>query len=94
VSELNVPSKTTAIVPVRLTPRARRNEIVGWRGETLLVRVTALPVDGRANLALRKLLAETLRISVADVAVISGFTSRDKRVSLPIPAAEQLRTLG
>ncbi|HME04066.1 MAG TPA: DUF167 domain-containing protein, partial [Solirubrobacteraceae bacterium] len=39
-------------IVVRLQPRARTNEIVGERGGVLLVRVTAPPVDGRANDAL------------------------------------------
>ncbi|MGH7312340.1 MAG: DUF167 domain-containing protein, partial [Candidatus Rokuibacteriota bacterium] len=40
------------LVRVRVQPRATRNEIVGWRADEVLgVRVTAAPVEGRANAA-------------------------------------------
>ena len=63
---------------VRLQPRARRNEIVGWRDGVLLVRVTAPPVDGKANAALCKLLAKRLGVAPSTVAVIRGSSARDK----------------
>jgi len=63
---------------VRLQPRARRSEIVGWRDGALLVRVTAPPVDGKANAALCKLLAKELGVAPSTVAVIRGSSARDK----------------
>ncbi len=56
---------------VRLQPRAKRNEIVGWRDGVLLVRVTAPPVDGKANAALCKLLAKALGVAPSTVAVVT-----------------------
>jgi uncharacterized protein (TIGR00251 family) len=65
---------------VRLQPRAKRSEIVGWRDGVLLVRVTAPPVDGKANAALCRLLAKTLGVAPSTVAVIRGSSARDKVV--------------
>lgn len=69
-------------VRVRLQPRARREEIAGVREGALLVRVTAPPVDGRANAALCKLLARTLGVPPRDVAVLRGHGARDKVVEV------------
>ncbi len=71
-----------ATLRVRLTPRARRNELTGWRGDLLLARVTAPPVDGRANEALRRLLAQALDAPVRDVTIVAGLASREKLIEV------------
>lgn len=63
---------------VRVTPNAKRDEIVGWRGEVLRVKVRAPAVGGRANAALTDLLAETLRIPRSSISILSGAASRMK----------------
>jgi uncharacterized protein (TIGR00251 family) len=75
---------------VRVQPRASRNAIEGtWQG-ALKVRLTAPPVDDRANLALRRLLAEHLAIPVSAVRILSGERSRNKRVAVAGVTAEQV----
>jgi len=63
---------------VRVQPRASRNEIVGERHGALLVRVTASPVEGRANDAVRKLVARRLGVSVGRIEIVRGARFRDK----------------
>jgi uncharacterized protein len=63
---------------VRLQPRARRDEVVGERGEAIVIRVTAPPVDGKANAALCALLARAAGVAPSRVAVVRGHTARDK----------------
>lgn len=65
-------------IAVRVQPRARRNEIAGRRDGVLLVRVTAPPVEGRANAAAAKLLAKRLGVAPGRVSVVRGAASRDK----------------
>ena len=78
---------------VRIQPRASRNAIEGeWQG-ALKVRLTALPVDDRANDALRRLLAEHLEIPVTAVRILSGERSRTKRVEVRGTSAERIRAL-
>jgi uncharacterized protein len=72
----------TARVAVRVQPRARRNELAGERGGALLVRVTAPPVEGRANDAVRKLLAKRLGVAPGRVSVVRGESGRDKIVEV------------
>lgn len=69
-----------AEIAVRLQPRARTTEIVGERGGALVVRVTAPPVDGRANEALCRLIAKRLRVARGRVEIVRGEGARDKLV--------------
>ncbi len=67
---------------IRLTPNASRNEIGGMvetpDGRALAARVTAIPEAGRANEALRKLIAKTLGVAKSNVELIAGAKSRVK----------------
>ncbi len=84
----------TARIRVRITPRAGRDAIAGWRGETLLVRVAAPPVEGEANAALVRLLARTLGLPKSAVSVIVGAKGREKTVAVEgLDEAEALRRL-
>lgn len=67
------------IVPVRAQPGARKNSVVGEHGGALKVAVMAPPDGGRANKALLEVLAKALEVKRAQVELISGATSRDKR---------------
>ena len=68
-----------ARISVRLQPRASKAAIVGFREDgVLLVRVPEPPLDGRANRALCRLVAERLGIAPSKVTVMRGHTGRDK----------------
>lgn len=67
---------------IRVQPRASRTEVAGLHGDTLRVRLSAPPVDGAANEALLKFLAERLSVRRSAVQLISGATSRSKLVSV------------
>ena len=73
---------TTASAPpllhVRVQPRARSNEVVGWQGDALRVRVTAPPADGEANRAVTDLLAGALGVAASRIVLVRGAASRDK----------------
>lgn len=85
----------TVRLVVRLVPRASRNEVAGFEGETLRVRVTAPPVEGRANRALERLLAKRLDLPRGAVRVVAGQASRNKVVAVDgLDAAELHRRLG
>ena len=103
-----MPTRATAaseapLLHVRVQPRARRNEVVGWQGDALRVRVTAPPADGLANRAVTNLLAGALGVAASRIALVRGAASRDKlfrverlslgdvraRLSLLLPGGEQ-----
>jgi uncharacterized protein YggU (UPF0235/DUF167 family) len=73
----------TVTIAVRVTPRASRDAIDGADAEGILrVRVRAAPVDGAANAALGRLLADELGIPPNAVELVRGTTARRKVVRL------------
>lgn len=68
------------VLHVRVIPRARRDEVAGERAGRLLVRTTAPPADGKANEAVRRLLAAHLGVPVRAVEITAGHHARDKTV--------------
>ncbi|MSQ06190.1 MAG: DUF167 domain-containing protein [Dehalococcoidia bacterium] len=81
--------QTAAILHVRVQPRASRNEVVGYQGEVLRVRVTAPPEDGRSNDAVVALLAESLGVPKSRVRILRGHASRNKVVSVESLSLEE-----
>lgn len=72
----------TARIAVRLQPRARRDEVVGLRGDAIVIRVTAPPVDGRANAALCAFVAKRAGVPKSAVSVVVGAGARDKVIEV------------
>ena len=78
---------------VRVQPRASRDEIAGEYHDAIKIRLTAPPVDDRANEALRKLLAARLNLPLAAVRIASGERTRNKRVEIHGATAAMIRGL-
>jgi hypothetical protein len=78
---------------VRVAPRASRDAIEGEYQGALKVRLTAPPLDGRANEALRRLLAESLNVPVSAVRIVAGEKSRTKRISVAGVSRAQVAAL-
>ena len=79
------------MLQVRLTPRAAQDKIAGWEGDVLRVRVTAPPVEGRANEALLRLLARTLDVPTSHLRLARGQTQRNKVVAVEGLSEEEVR---
>ena len=82
----------TTRVQVRVSPGARRAEIVGRLGDSWKVRVPAAPEGGRANRAVVRLLATTLELAPHDVTLVSGHAARDKVVALGFYSGSSIST--
>jgi uncharacterized protein (TIGR00251 family) len=78
---------------VRVQPRASRDEIAGEWQDGLKIRLTARPVDDRANEALRRFLAANLNVPLSAVRIAAGERSRTKRVEVRGVTAEAVRAL-
>ncbi len=73
---MNRPLKSR--VALRVQPNASRSEVSGWRGDTLRIRVTAPPVDDRANFAVADTLAQAVGVRRSAVSIVLGRGSRNK----------------
>lgn len=72
-------ARTRVIIDISVSPNAPRNEVTGWHDGALRVRLAAPPVDGAANDALRKWLAQQLGVPQSQVELLRGQTSRRKQ---------------
>jgi uncharacterized protein len=84
-----------ALLELRVTPRAGRDEVKAAEDGTLRVRLRAPPVEGRANEALLRLLARALGVPPSRLSIVSGTTGRIKRLRVEgLSAGEVRRRLG
>jgi len=67
---------------VLLQPRASREALSGWQDGRLKVAVCAPPVEGEANAALERFLAQVLGLKPRQVRVVQGLASRRKTVQI------------
>lgn len=77
-------------VRIRVSPGARRSQLLGRHGAGWKARVAAPPERGRANAALEALLADALSVPRGSVRVVSGQGSRDKLVEVDGLKAEEI----
>lgn len=83
------------ILVLHIQPGAKKTEVVGRHGDALKIRLAAPPVDGKANAALIAYIAAKVGAGRTAVEVISGQTSRAKRLRVTgIAPADVLEALG
>ena len=84
------------ILNLRLQPRASRCEFAGQYGERLKIRLTASPIDGKANRQLREFLGRSFSVAPSKISLLSGDGGRNKCVKIERPASIPLclRKLG
>jgi uncharacterized protein len=73
------------ILDCHLQPKASRDEFAGLHGERIKIRLTAPPVDGKANAQLLAFLAAAFAVGKNQVSLESGQQSRQKRVRIRLP---------
>lgn len=73
------------ILQCRIQPRAGTDAFAGVVGDALKIRIRAVPADGEANRQLRRFLAGQFRVAQEQVQILSGSSSRNKRVAIDRP---------
>lgn len=73
------------ILAVHIQPGARHNEVAGLHGDRLKIRITAPPVDGKANTHLRRYLADCFGVAATAIELLAGTGGRHKRVRVRSP---------
>jgi uncharacterized protein (TIGR00251 family) len=84
-------SGADVLLPVAVQPRASRNMVAGLHGNALKHLLTAPPVDGAANTACLRFLAELLGVSRARLSIIKGTKGRQKLICITEMSADTLR---
>jgi hypothetical protein len=82
---------TGASLAVRLQPKAKKSAILGELDGALKLAVTAPPIEGRANEACIRFVAELLKVARSSVTIAAGASSRNKVVRIEGLTAEQVR---
>lgn len=67
---------------VIIQPNAKKNEVVGFHGDSLKIKIKAPPVDGEANSVLIKFLSEYLSVNQNDITLVHGKSSRNKLLEI------------
>ncbi len=84
---------TGVILSLKVQPRSSKNQWVGVHGDEVKVKLTAPPVDGAANQCCCKFIAESLHVAASQIQLLSGETSRHKRVLIKGLPLQQLHAL-
>lgn len=70
-------------IKIRVLPRSSRNEVVGEMADgTLKIKLTAPPVDGKANDALVDLLSKHFATKKDKIKIVAGTTNKNKIINL------------
>ena len=80
-------------IKIKLVPGSSKNEVVGKEGDLYRVKLTAPPVEGRANRALILLLSKKLGRPKGSIEIISGESSRIKRIRVYGLSGEDVNNL-
>jgi uncharacterized protein (TIGR00251 family) len=73
------------VLNIRVQPRAANDAFAELIGEQIKLRITAPPVDGKANRHLIAFLAKTFKVAKTDISIVSGENGRNKRVKIHQP---------
>lgn len=81
------------ILEVKITPNAPGNEILRWEGTRLVIKIKGVPEKGRVNENLIEFLSKTLKIAKSQIRIVTGVTSRLKKLDIRGVTLEQIKEL-
>lgn len=81
------------LLKLKISPNASKNEIVKNDDGSVKVKITAQPVDGKANKALVEFLSKTFKIPKTSIEIVKGETSKDKTVLFKTDDIEKIEKI-
>lgn len=81
----------TTRLSIKVVPGASREDVAGWLGDALKIRVAAPPERGKANAAVVRVLAEALGVPPESVRIVGGATAARKTVEIAGLSESELR---
>lgn len=85
-------TKDGIIVNIKISPNAKKNEIIK-DGEITKVKITAQPVDGKANKALVEYLSKTFKVPKTSIQILKGETSKEKTILFAVFDEDKLKNI-
>ena len=85
-------TKEGLVVSFRISPNAKKNEIIK-ENDVVKIKITAQPVDGKANKAVVEFLSKTFKIPKTSIVILKGETSKDKTILFKIADEEKISLL-
>lgn len=85
-------TKDGIIVNIKISPNAKKNEIIK-DGEITKVKITAQPVDGKANKALVEYLSKTFKVPKTSIQILKGETSKEKTILFTVFDEDKLKNI-
>ncbi len=85
-------SKDGIILQLRISPNASKNEIIKT-DDILKVKITAQPIDGKANKALIEFLSKSFKIPKTSMEILKGETSKDKTILIKTFDTEKIEKI-
>lgn len=86
-------SGQTIFLAVKIVPKSSSNQILGWEGEELKIKIAAVPEKGEANEELIHFLAKTFKIAKSQIQLVKGQTSRHKKLRITNLSEEDIQTI-
>jgi len=86
-------NEIASFLRIKVAPKASRNQIMGWENDELKVRLKAVPEKGEANECLIEFLSEIFKLPKFRIVLVSGHTSRHKRLRFEGVTEEDLKKL-
>ena len=83
-------TKEGIVLHIKISPNAKKNEIIKTE-EGIKIKITALPIDGKANKAVIEFLSKTLKIPKTYIQIIKGETSKEKTILFKNVTAEKIK---
>lgn len=85
-------TKDGLIVNIKISPNSKKNEIIN-EGDFTKIKITAQPIDGKANKALIEFLSKNLKIPKTSIKILKGETSKEKTILFETQDEEKLTKL-
>lgn len=85
-------TKDGLIVNIKIVPNAKKNEIIREE-EFVKIKITAQPIDGKANKALVEFLSKNFKIPKTSIKILKGETSKEKTILFETKDEEKLQKL-
>ncbi len=80
------------IVNIKISPNAKRNEIIK-DGNNIKIKITAQPVDGKANKSVIEFLSKNFKIPKTSIKILKGETSKEKTILFSTSEEEKVKLL-